>query len=207
VELLEKEWAALSSAPWAFALFSVVMFGIAFAALRWRYEDIVESFRERLETLRQRLEAKDAQLDEYRERLHLLPASGSGFSRLTHLELKQKALQFVEGLRAWLATWSAEDSRLRHQEWTVMVSAKSEEEKRKLWNQFTGSSSQSYLQLNSQYDAKFKVDSILLRDEILSRLPQGSRDEITYSIYEHPTNPIGMGMVAEDLERMAKLLC
>jgi hypothetical protein len=88
-----------------------------------------------------------------------------------------------------------------------MVSAKTEEEKQKLWHHFTSSSSQRNLQRNVQYNSKFKVDSILLRDELLSRLPQGSKEERAYNLYEHPTNPIGMEMVIVDLERMTKLLC
>jgi hypothetical protein len=99
IEILQKEWGVLSSAPWAFAISSVVVFSVAFTAIKWRYDGIVENLRERLETMKERLTAKDTQLDEYRERLHLVPASGSEFSRLTHAELKQRTLKLVDDLR------------------------------------------------------------------------------------------------------------
>jgi hypothetical protein len=83
---------------------------LALAAAKWRYSAIVEQLRERLESMKDRLEAKDGQLDEYRERLHLVPARGSEFSRLTQSELKEKALIFVRDLRRWLATVSEQDN-------------------------------------------------------------------------------------------------
>lgn len=57
-----------------------------------------------------------------------------------------------------------------------------------------------------EYDKRFKVETIVLRDELLTRLPNESKNEQGYARYEHPVNPIGMGMVADDLERLAKLL-
>jgi hypothetical protein len=177
------------------------------AAAKWRYSAIVEQLRERLESMKDRLEAKDGQLDEYRERLHLVPARGSEFSRLTQSELKEKALIFVRDLRRWLATVSEQDNHHLNQEWAAMTQAKNEEEKERLWHQCTTALLQRSLMRNSQYDEKFKVDSILLRDELMARLPEGSRQEPLYGTYEHPTNPIGMTMVADDVERLAKLLC
>ncbi|MFI5398363.1 MAG: hypothetical protein ACHQ9S_22735, partial [Candidatus Binatia bacterium] len=189
-----------------FVLALVAVFLLAFAAVRWRYEGVIESLRERVEALKERLEAKDGQLDEYRERLHLVPASGSELSRLTHAELKGKALDLVRDLRQWLASWSAQDRQVEQREWSAMVSAADEDEKQQRWQQFTGASMQRSLERNSEYDRRFKVDAFLLRDELLSRLPGESREDRAYGMYEHPTNPIGMGIVADDLERLAKLL-
>ena len=81
---------------------TVIAFGLAYAAANWRYSGIIEQLRERLDSMKERLEAKDGQLDEYRERLHLVPAAGSEFSRLTHSELKERALTVVRDLRQWL---------------------------------------------------------------------------------------------------------
>lgn len=162
---------------------------LAFAVVRWRYEGLLEVSKERVEALKERLEAKDGQLDEYRERLHLLPASGSEFSRLTHAELKTRALDVVRDLRAWLAQRSAQDQDVNYREWSAMVSAQSEEEKQQRWHQLTGATIQRSLQLNAEYEARFKIDAILLRDEMLTRLPPGSRGDRAYGMYEHPTNP------------------
>jgi hypothetical protein len=63
-----------------------------------------------------------------------------------------------------------------------------------------------YTALNSEYDAKFKVTAIVLRDELLTRVKRPQPDGPEAHMYEHPTNPIGMGIVADDLERLALLL-
>ena len=63
-----------------------------------------------------------------------------------------------------------------------------------------------------RYESEAKSDAILLRDEIFSRLPKEiqppGEDPARFrsSMYEHPTNPIGLDTVADDLERLAKLL-
>ncbi len=51
--------------------------------------------------------------------------------------------------------------------------------------------------VNSDYDRRFKTDTIALR-ELLSRLPGSVRSEYPGTSYEHPTNPISMGMVGDD---------
>src|SRR6266542_373589 len=207
LKTLQSERSTLVTAPWAFLILMAVAFALAFAAAKWRYSAIVEQLRERLESIKDRLEAKDDQLDEYRERLHLVPARGSEFSRLTQSELKEKALIFVRDLRSWLAAGREQENHHLTQEWALMTQAKNEEERQRLWDQCTSASLQRWLKRKSQYDEKFKVDSILLRDELLARLPEGSRQEPSYRMYEYPTNFLSMGMVADDVQRLAKLLC
>jgi hypothetical protein len=207
LEYMKSEWTVVSGAPWTFIIGCALVFGIAFAANRWRYQGIIETLKERLDTIKSRLEAKDSQLDEYRERLHLIPASGSEFSRMTHSELKTRALSFVTDARTWLAQWSQEERKVLDGQWQAMCMATDEAEKNRLWHQHTQTSSQISLQRSTEYDQKFKTDSVLLRDEMLSRLQPDAKDQRAHSLYEHPTNPIGMGMVADDLERMAKQLC
>jgi hypothetical protein len=183
------------------------MFLLAFAVCRWRYEGLVQGLRERIEALKDHLGAKDAQLDEYRERLHLVPASGSKFSRLTHTELKAKALEFVRNLRDWLARSNAEDREKGDREWSAMVSAPDDAERKRLWDESNAASSQRSAQLSAEYDATYKVDAILLRDEMLSRLPSDStRRRQPRLYYEHSRGPFIMERVADDLEQLAKCL-
>jgi hypothetical protein len=206
-QLLRDQWSAVSRAPWPFVLSSVAMFLLAFAACRWRYEGLAEGLREQIQALREHLETKGAQLDEYRERLHLVAASGSKFSQLTHSELKTKALEFVRDLRGWLARRSAEDSEQGHREWSEMGSAPNEEERQRLWHEHTGASIRRHSEQDAEYDDSYKVDAILLRDEMLTRLPsEGARHRRWDTYYEHPVNQIIMKRVADDLERLAKLL-
>jgi hypothetical protein len=199
VEHLQREWGTVTAAPFTFLLLAVLLSGVAYAASRWRHTGIID-------ILRERLAAKDQQLDEYRERLHLVPAHGSEYAKLPHSELKAETLKFVSSLRGWLGARRAQDSQRQHQQWVAMTKASDETQRRQLWDAHTGDLIRSSTLLDSEYDAKFKVKAVVLRDELLSRV-QAPERQGQLTRYEHPTNPIGMGMVADDLERLARLLC
>jgi hypothetical protein len=88
-----------------------------------------------------------------------------------------------------------------------MVRATDEAQKKQLWDAHTGDLIQSSTAINNEYDSKFKVKAIVLRDELLTRVQHPDPKAHSHHMYEHPTNPIGKGMVADDLERLARLLC
>lgn len=199
LDYIQTNWETLKSAPLVFVSTIVLAVVLAFFVLKWRYNSIVE-------ILNQRLAAKDDQLVEYRERLHLTPTTDTSYSRLTNNELKQKALEVVSQTRDFLRERNERHTRLRDSEWEEMSAAKSEEEKHRIWNKFVTITMKSSQKLRSDYEEKFKVDTILLRDELLSRLPKDAQDDNSYSMYEHPINPICMEIVATDLERLAKSL-
>jgi len=199
IEYLQKEWLTVSAAPFTFFILSILVAGLAYAASRWMHGAIIE-------LLRERIVAKDEQLDGYRERLHLVPAHGSEFSRLSHAELQKEALKFVSNLREWLGTRKSQDSERNHQNWLATINATDEVQRQQLWDAQTTESMRSSTTLNNEYDVKFKVKAIVLRDELLTRVQHPEPSIHAYRRYEHPTNPITMGMVADDLERMARLL-
>ncbi len=55
----------------------------------------------------------------------------------------------------------------------------------------------------ASFFAEFKANAIVLRDELLSRLPRHARDNRWFSSYEHARDPAQMSVVADDLERLA----
>lgn len=161
---------------------------------------------ERMNVLEERLKAKDEQIAEYRQRLHLAPVGQTSYSRLTNAELKQVALRVISGAREFFIREDEEQRRILFAKQSAMIAAKSEDERRQIWNRQTDEITQTFFQQISDYDGKFKVDTILLRDELLARLPKEARNDRVYRRYEHPVNPLGMKEVIDDLERMAKLL-
>lgn len=197
--LLQQEWSTLKAAPVTFVLLFILAFLAAFFAVKWYYGGI-------LETKNERLKAKDDQLDDYRQRLGLISASGSEFSLLNHEELKQRALDLVTKIREFSVQINEESTRLIFTQQQQMSKAKTDDERDIIWHQFSGKLSQLSIKHNAEYDRQLKIDAILMRDELLSRLPKQTKDKRAYSMYEHPTNPIGMGMVADDLEKLAKSL-
>ncbi len=204
LEFLQNNWDVLKKAPLTFALLVLLAGGSGFVAVKWYYEGQIQTLKERDETQKVRLAAKDEQLNEYRQRLQLVPATGTSYSRLTNEELQRKALQVTDRLRQFLTSETMKEGQ-QMSEWAQMSTAKSEERNR-IWKQYTDSLLQSSIRVNTEYDSRFKVDAILLRDELLSRLPKQLKNEQAYSMYEHPTNRLGMQGIADDLERLAKSL-
>lgn len=203
---IQSEWTAISSAPITFILLLITSFGAAFYIANWRYEGIVESLKERIELFKERLEAKDGQLGEYRERLHLLPTTETTYSRFTNAELKQKTLDVVGRIRELLNSRNEKQHDLIFPIEPKNYQNMSEEESHKLWQRKTNALVKEIAETIAIYVRDFKVDTILLRDELLSRLPNSAKNERQYRTYEYPTNPIGIGIVADDLERLSKSL-
>ncbi len=206
IEFIKNEWSTISSAPFTFIILFVLASSLAYLASTWRYQGIIDLLREQLSEQKGRMEIKNEQLVEYRERLRLIPSDATQFTKLTNKELQAKSLKLVQELRTFLSEREKRQREILFSGWRQNYKNLTEEQRQKAWNEETKTSMIDSLQTNADYDAKFKVDAILLRDELLSRLPKGSKNEREYRTYEHPTNPIGMGMVADDLERMAKLL-
>ncbi len=216
LEFLKNEWNTVTGAPLSFVTLILVSFALAYGACRWRYTGVIETLREklglekeRLNAEKDRIKAKDSQLDEYRERLHLVPAQGSEYSKLTHAELKEKALKQVHDIRSWFAETEANTRKVADSQWAAMTQAKDEEERQRLWNAHTNTQTQGLFGMMAEFEKNYKVDSILLRDEMNSRLPLEIKQETesSRSRYEHPVNTFCIREISDDLERKAKSLC
>ena len=57
-----------------------------------------------------------------------------------------------------------------------------------------------------EFDQKYKVDAILLRDELLARLPTSEKNVQTERRYESTVNTFCIRTIVDDLEKKAKLL-
>ncbi|WP_433583539.1 hypothetical protein [Paenibacillus amylolyticus] len=203
IDYLNKEWSTVSKAPFTFILLLVITFTAVYVIARWRYESIIGTLKERIEGYKDRINSKDEQLNEYRQRLNLVPINQTSYSRLTNIDLKNQALQVVSKIRDFLKVRQSNKLMFTRMNYNNTMS---EEEREQAWHSETQAMIQDSLETNANYDSLFKVDTILLRDELLSRIPKNIKNEIKYSIYEHPTNPLGMGEVADDLEQLAKSL-
>jgi hypothetical protein len=216
LDFLKNEWNTVTGAPLSFVTLVIISVVIAYTACRWRYSGVIETLREklglekdRLSAEKDRINAKDSQLDEYRERLHLVPAQGREYSKLTHAELKAKGLGLVSEIRGWFATTEANTRKVADSQWRAMTQAKTEEDKQRLWNAHTNTQTQGLFGMMAEFEKRFKVDAILLRDEMNSRLPDEIKQETesSRSRYEHPVNTFCIREVSDDLERKAKSLC
>lgn len=204
---IAKEAEVISQAPVTFITLLVIAFLLAYAAAKWRYSSIVDQVNATCEALRERLNLKTEQTESYKERALKYDEKALEVVDSTEIALKEKSLTFVKDLRDFIERYKREDEALHSNEWKEMSQISSGEGKDNLWHNFVNKSSRLSNSRNSEYDRRFKVDAILLRDELLSRLPQyTSKDGHRDSVYEHPTNYFGFNDIADEIEKMAKLL-
>lgn len=168
LEHASTEWEALRSAPVAFALVALIAFLVSYVIVKWSCAAKLRALKGQLGGFNERLDAKDRQLAEYRERLDVGSSGRLSYSGLGNVDLKASALGWVWELREYQVAGEEE-------------------------------SQAACLE-------QFKANAIVLRDELLSRLPSYARDDRWFSFYENAADAAGMSVVADDLERLAESL-
>ncbi len=151
-----------------------------------------------IETLKERLVSKDEQLNDYRKRLGIIEEDQTSYSVLTNNELKLKALKLVEQIRQEISNYKMKHDKLMYSD---IIS--------KNWNEYNKKTSLISTELMNNFKNKYKIEAIILKDEILSRLSyklKSSRDKYIDLHYEHPTNPLGVEEIVDDLETISKIL-
>ncbi len=206
LEYISKEWAVISQAPYAFLILAVLMFGIAYFAARWRFTAVIDQLKAANETLKERLLLKTEQAESYKDRAIKYDEKVQVVVDSDEVALKEKSLDVVKNLRDFIERYKREDDRNMMSSRTNS-SEISEEERNKDWERQTNELMRLSNERNAEYDRRFRVDAMMLRDELRSRLPDYEPAERhSDSAYEHPTNYFGFNDVANDLERMAKML-
>lgn len=207
IEYIAKEWAVVSQAPFAFLILAAIMFGLAYLAAKWRFTAIVDQTKSANETLKERLHLKSEQAESYKDRALKYDEKVQNVVDSDAIALKDKTLEVVKNLREFIERHKREDDRVNSIERNAMRSAQSEEDRQAAWDKNASETMRLSSERNAEYDRRFRVDAIMLRDELRSRLPNYEPLERHHDMmYEHPTNYFGFNDVASDLERMAKML-
>ncbi|MBP59434.1 MULTISPECIES: PIN domain-containing protein [Idiomarina] len=130
-------------------------------------------------------------------------------SQLSNVELRDRALDIVNELREKISQERMLSDQLSSKRMEAVRTASSEEEKSLMWNKFNELDREPTRSLMNFYNSNHKIDAILIRSELERRLPRAlldNRSGHVEHIYEHPTNPLGLTDVADDLEILAKSL-
>ncbi|MBI3951839.1 MAG: DUF4935 domain-containing protein [Acidobacteria bacterium] len=127
----------------------------------------------------------------------------TAYSILTNSQLKQRSLEIVAQIRTGLRLYRDESDRADY--FTSVDRAVSEEERCAAWDQMIYASDQASSRLMADYEMNWKVEALLLSDEIRRRLSIEPERNVQFR-YEHPTNPLGIEAVVTDLERLARTL-
>lgn len=206
LKIIKDEWAVISTTPITFLTLAVLMFAAAYFVARWRYTAIVDQVKASKEALSERLHLRSEQTESYREKATkfdemLTQVVDSGAN-----ELKDRTLKLVSDIREFVGRFQRLDSSNDDFRFFGARDDSSDMRKDLEWDRHTRTMINNTLERNAEYERRFKTDSIILRDELRSRLPDHIPEEGFENAYEHPTNNFGFNFVANDLERMAKKL-
>ncbi|MEZ8582981.1 MULTISPECIES: hypothetical protein [Vibrio] len=207
IEYIAKEWSVISQAPFTFIVLATLMFALAYFAANWKFSSIIEQVKASNETLKERLHLKSEQAESYKDRALKYDEKVQQVVDSDELALKDKALEVVKNLREFIERHKREDDRVSNQERSAMQQVQDEASRSAAWHKYTNETMRLSSERNAEYERRFKVDTMMLRDELRSRLPDYEPLERHHDMmYEHPTNYFGFNDVAADLERMSKLL-
>jgi hypothetical protein len=121
LEFIQKNWNVVKDAPLIFSVLMLLAFSLVFVVLKWYYDGL-------LQTLKERIAAKDDQINEYRQRLHLVSAIGTRYSSLTDAELQREALRVTDQVRQFLDSAKREENQVFMSNQMQMTQEKSKEE-------------------------------------------------------------------------------
>jgi hypothetical protein len=129
-----------------------------------------------------------------------------GYRDLSNIDLSKKALEVVHGLRALAREMTAADEQIRTRCDKQDEAAKSEPEKNQLRKSCNDESLKAVQAFLVQYEDRYRAEVLIVREEMLYRLPELRHKTVPPILASHPTNALGLGEVASSLEVLAKLL-
>jgi hypothetical protein len=129
-----------------------------------------------------------------------------GYRDLSNEELSEKGITMARALRALAREMMAADEKLRSRCDREDEVAKSEQAKIQLRQSCNDESLKAIQNFLAQYEDKYKAEVLILREEMLHRLPELRQKAVPPIMASHPTNALGVGEVASTLEVLAKLL-
>ena len=206
LKTVKDEWAVISTTPFTFLTLAVVMFAAAYFIARWRYAAVIEQLNASKDALTERLHLRSEQTESFRDKASKFDEKLAEVVDSGSPELKERTLRMVADIREFIGRSERLDQATQASDWHEMNQASSDEEKRRMFEKYSNMTMRHSQERNGEYDRRFKVDSMMLRDELRSRLPNYKADEFRETLYERPTNYFGFNGVADDLERMAKSL-
>ncbi|WLH43919.1 hypothetical protein [Pseudomonas beijingensis] len=206
LKVIKAEWAVIAMAPFSFLILAALMFGAAYFIACWRYTAVIEQVKATSETLKERLHLRSEQTEAYREKAAKYDEKLAEVVDSGETELRDKTLKLVADLREFIGRFRRLETSTHDTRWFSAGLGSSEQEQRRGWDEYSRTMINSTYERNDEYDRRFKVEAMMLRDELLSRLPGYESENQCGFSYERPTNLLGFDFVADDLERMAKAL-
>lgn len=206
LKTIKDEWAVISTTPFTFLILAALMFAAAYFIARWRYTAILDQAKAKQETLAERLHLRSEQTESYREKAAKYDEMLAEVVDSGAAELRDKALKLVGDIREFVGRFQRLERSNADDRFFDAAHIGTDFQRDLQWERHTRAMINNTLERNDEYDRRFKTETIILRDELRSRLPDYKPDDNLRFTYENPTNFFGFNFVADDLEKMAKLL-
>ena len=128
------------------------------------------------------------------------------YAKTSNKELKQKTLQVVQSIRALVDSYNTKDRELRAEYDKKDKPQSSQEERKALRAHWLTASDAVHDATLRAYKDQYWAEAIVLRNELVRRLPKQQNEQAIAGIYQNPTNVLGIQLIADHLELMAKSL-
>ena len=134
------------------------------------------------------------------------PAGRMGYRDLSNEDLSKKGSEMARALRALAREMMATDEQIRSRCDKQDELARTDQAKSQLRQSCNDESLKTVQNFLVQYEDRYKAEVLILREEMLHRLPELRQKTAPPILASHPTNALGLGEVASSLEVLAKLL-
>jgi uncharacterized NAD(P)/FAD-binding protein YdhS len=128
------------------------------------------------------------------------------YSNTSNKELKQKALQLVKNIRDLVDSYNKKDRELMAEYDKKNKPEIRIDDRKAMREQWLKDSDTVHDSAMRTYRDNYWSDAILLRNELYRRLPKSLHQTNLSPIYQRPTNVLGIQVIADHLELIAKSL-
>jgi hypothetical protein len=128
------------------------------------------------------------------------------YSNTSNKELKQKTLRLVKNIRELVYSYNKKDRELMAEYDKKNKPEIRIDERQAMRQQWLKESDAVHDSAMRSYKEKYWADAILLRNELYRRLPKKLNQKNLAPIYQNPTNVLGVQVIADHLELIAKSL-
>src|SRR5262249_41477235 len=128
------------------------------------------------------------------------------YSNTSNKELKQKALRVVKSIRELVDSYKKKDRELMGEYDKKNKPEIRIDERKVMRDQWLKESDAVHDSAMRSYKENYWADAILLRNELYRRLPKRLNQKDLAPIYQNPTNVLGVQLIADHLELIAKSL-
>jgi len=128
------------------------------------------------------------------------------YSNTSNKELKQKALRLMKNIRELVDSYNKKDRALMAEYDKKNQPEIRIDERKAMREQWLKESDEVHNSFLRNYRDNYWADAILLRNELYRRLPKKLNQKDLAAIYQNPTNVLGVQLIADHLELIAKSL-